>query len=235
VTDAYAEQLDGFSGSYRSASRRASIACVLLGVVAFFALLATVQAGSGLRMVDDLRSGMLIPSEAKEFRDSTALAGLSYLAASLVTSIAFLAWLSRTVDNVPTLRAGRPLVTPQWAIGWWFVPFANLVKPYQIVRDLHDRLATSISSGGGWIILAWWVSWVLGTVVSQIAIRLPVPTTPDPLSTLFSVQALGYGLALLGAILAIVVVLRIQWRADERADSLGVRLARGRRWRQIPR
>lgn len=230
-----AEQLDGFSGRYRSASRRASIACVLLALVALVALLAMIQAGSGLRMVDDLRAGMLIPSEAKDFNDSTALAGLSYLAALSVTAIAFLAWLSRTVDNVPALRSGTPSVTPGWAIGWWFIPFANLVKPYQIVRDIHDRLATSNSSGGGWIVLAWWVSWVLGTAISQIAIRLPVPNTPGPLSTMFSVQAAGYGLALLGAILAIVVVLRIQWRADERADSLGVRLARGRRWRQIPR
>ena len=235
MTDTSAEQLDGFSGRYRSAGRLASITCVLLGVVGLFALLSTIQAGSGLRMVDDLRAGMLLPKEAKEFNDSTALAGLSYLGASVATAIAYLAWLSRTVDNVPTLRAGRPSVTPRWSIGWWFIPFANLVKPYQIVRDIHDRLAIGASSGGGWIVLAWWVSWVLGTVISQIAIRLPVPARPDPLSTMFSFQATGYGLALIGAILAIVVVLRIQWRADERADSLGVRPAGGRRWLRFPR
>jgi hypothetical protein len=235
LTDMSAERLDGFFGRYRSAGRRASITCILLGVVGFFALLSMIQAGSGVRIVDDLRAGVLSPKEARDFQDSTVFAGLEYLGAALATAIAYLAWLSRTVDNVPELRGGRPLVTPRWSIGWWFIPFANLVKPYQIVRDIHDRMATNVSSGGGWIVLAWWVSWVLGAVISQVATWVPAPTSPDPMSTLFSIQELGYGLALLGAILAIVVVLRIQWRADERADSVGVGLAGGRRWRQIPR
>jgi hypothetical protein len=235
VTDTSAERFDGFSGRYRSAGRLASITCILLGVVGFFALLSTIEAGSGLRIVADVRAGILTPEEARDFHDSTAFAGLVYLGSALATAIAYLVWLSRTVDNVPKLRGGTPSVTPRWSIGWWFIPFANLVKPYQIVRDLHDRLAIGASSGGGWIVLAWWVSWVLGSVISQLAIRLPEPTSPDALSTLFSIQATGYALALLGAILGIVVVLRIQWRADERADSFGVRPAGSRRWRQIPR
>ena len=235
VSDTPAERLDGFSGRYRSAGRRASITCLLLGVVAFFALVSMIQAGSGLRVVDDVRAGMLIPKEAKDFHDSTVFAGLEYLGAALATAIAYLAWLSRTVDNVPELRGGRPSVTPRWSIGWWFIPLANLVKPYQIVRDIHDRLAIGAGPGGGWIVLAWWVTSILGNVISQIATRLPDPSSPDALSTLYSIQATGYALALLGAILAIVVVLRIQWRADARADSRGARPAGGPRWRQIPR
>jgi hypothetical protein len=235
VTETSAERLDGFSGRYRSAGRRASITCSLLAVVGFFALLAMIQAGSGVRIVDDLRAGVVTPEVAKYFLDSTVFAGLQYLGAALATAIAYLAWLSRTVDNVPELGGGRPLATPRWSIGWWFIPFANLVKPYQIVRDIHDRMATNVSSGGGWIVLTWWVSWVLGNVISQVTFRLSERINPDALSKLFSIQEFGYGLALLGAIFAIVVVLRIQWRADERADSLGERPAGGRRRRLIPR
>jgi len=29
--------------------------------------------------------------------------------------------------------------TPGWAVGYWFVPFVNLVRPYQIVADLWLR------------------------------------------------------------------------------------------------
>ena len=144
------------------------------------------------------------------------------LGTQVITAIAYLGWLSRTVDNIPALRGGRPLVTPRWSIGWWFIPFANLIKPYQIVRDVHDRMAIGASSSGGWIVLAWWLSWVAGRVIAAIAELVPQPINPeainlDALAKQFSFRGIADSLTLLGALLAIFVVLRIQWRAEARA------------------
>src|SRR5207302_6246087 len=138
---ALAETLKGFSAVYRSAGRRARITCILLGVVGFITLLAMIQDGSGALLVEDARAGMLLPKEANNFDRSTALVVFGSLGAQLLSAISYFAWVSRTVDNVPVLGGGRPSVTPRWSIGWWFVPIANLVKPFQIVRELHDRLA----------------------------------------------------------------------------------------------
>jgi len=216
------DTLKGFSGVYRSAGRRARITAILLGVVGFIALLSTIQDGLGFGLIENARMGLLTAEEANKFDAGTAHLALMTLGAELVTAIAFLAWLSRTVDNIPALRGGRPLVTPRWSIGWWFIPFANLIKPYQIVRDVHDRMAIGASSSGGWIVLAWWLSWVAGRVIAAIAELVPQPINPeainlDALAKQFSFRGIADSLTLLGALLAIVVVLRIQWRAEARA------------------
>ena len=222
LLEAPTESLKGFSGAYRSAGRRARITTILLGIVGFIALLSTIQDGLGFGLIEDARMGLLTAEEANKFDAGTAHLALMTLGAELVTAIAFLAWLSRTVDNIPALRGGRPLVTPRWSIGWWFIPFANLIKPYQIVRDVHDRMAIGASSSGGWIVLAWWLSWVAGRVIAAIAELVPQPINPeainlDALAKQFSFRGIADSLTLLGALLAIVVVLRIQWRAEARA------------------
>ena len=69
--------------------------------------------------------------------------------------------------------------------------------------------------------LAWWLTWLAGSLTSALTGLLPEPTNPDALATLFSVRGIADGLTFLGAILAIFVVLRIQWRAEERAETRG--------------
>jgi len=213
--------MNGFSGRYRSAQTRARVTCILLGLVALITLIWVIQEGSGLRIVDDARNKILYPYEANNYARSTAFVVYLYLGAVSVTAIAFLAWLSRSVENVPALGGGKPLVTPRWSIGWWFVPVANLLKPYQIARDLHDRMGLGESSGGGWIIVSWWVLFVVGNALSLVAAAWAEPKNLDALSALYSIRGTAAGLAFLGTVAAITVVLRIQWRAEQRADALG--------------
>jgi hypothetical protein len=215
--EARTERPQGFSEVYRSAARRARITCILLGIVGFITLLSIIHEGSGLRLIDDARDQILTAKEANNFDRSTAFVAFASLGAQIVTAIAYLAWLSRTVDNVPALGGGRPSVTPRWSIGWWFIPFANLVKPYQIVREVHDRMAIGGTSGGDWIVLAWWLTWIAGSAIFAIARLLPEPTNLEALSTLYTVRGIADALTFLGVILAISVVLRIQWRAEQRA------------------
>jgi lysylphosphatidylglycerol synthetase-like protein (DUF2156 family) len=229
VTATPAQTPPGFSGRYRRAGRLAQITCILLGVIAFWALLSMIHEGSGQTLVDDIRAGISREKDLATFLQSSGGLARIYLGTAGLCAIAFFAWLSRTVDNLPVLAAGTPSVTPRSAIGWWFVPIVNLVKPYQLMRDLHDRVAIGTSTGGGWIVLAWWLAFILGNAVLAGTFLVHTSSTPDALSTLFGVQQIGNALILLGAILGIIVVLRIQWRTEDRADSLGVHRAARRR------
>jgi Cof subfamily protein (haloacid dehalogenase superfamily) len=211
-----------FSSIYRSGHARSRAATIVLGVIAFIALFSVIQDGQGFGVVEDAKMGILFPDEAAAYDTGVAHLYTASLAVSLLAAIAFLAWLSRTIDNTPVLRGGVPSVTPRWSIGWWFVPFANLVKPYQIVREVHDRMATGGTSSGDWIVLAWWIAFLIGRAITLMAQLISKPINPDApdigaMSTLFSLRGIADSLTFVGAILAIAVVLRIQWRAEMRA------------------
>src|SRR4051812_38912574 len=60
---------------------------------------------------------------------------LVQLALFIATVVTFLRWLHRAVRLAGTIDADVG-VTPGWAVGYWFVPFLNLYRPYQVVNHL---------------------------------------------------------------------------------------------------
>jgi hypothetical protein len=42
----------------------------------------------------------------------------------------------RAYRNLPALGAESPRFSSGWAVGAWFVPFLNLVRPKQIMDDI---------------------------------------------------------------------------------------------------
>ncbi len=50
------------------------------------------------------------------------------------TAITFLIWFHRANKNLPSLGQTGLFFTPGWAVGFFFVPFLNLVRPFQAMR-----------------------------------------------------------------------------------------------------
>lgn len=82
----------------------------------------------------------------------------------LVTAIVWLVWQHRAQKNLEGLGATRLRFTPGWAVGWWFVPLANLLKPFQTMRELWKASGDPY----GWQtrttspLLGWWWGLYLG-------------------------------------------------------------------------
>ncbi len=178
--------------------------------------IAIVQDMSGLAMLDAAEAGTLTDAAAIAFDTQFATIGVAQTVAYILAAIAYLAWLSRSVDVTPRLGGGTPSVTPRWAIGWWFIPFANLVKPYLIVADLYRRMAPVAGIGTG-IVLAWWVLWIANNILTNAAGRVWLAAVNlDGLRTGLQMYALSDLVDPICALLAILVVLRIQNWADSR-------------------
>jgi hypothetical protein len=143
------------SPGYRSGRIRArwlEAFFVLMGLACFWVLLIAVQSFAiATRVV-----GGSLPSAAQSTaltataRSATSVFGLCIIA--LV--IAFFAWSSRTVDNVPPLAGGTPRESPRSSVGWWFVPIVDFWKPYPIIREVWDRLSVPARPSGGLIVEA---------------------------------------------------------------------------------
>jgi hypothetical protein len=96
----------------------------------------------------------------------------------LATAIPFLKLLGRLNHNAWWFGAKGMTFTPGWTVGWFFVPFLNLVRPVQAVQEIAkisqpggDKWEWARRSNSGLVGL-WWGLWILSNVLGQIAMRI---------------------------------------------------------------
>jgi hypothetical protein len=156
------------------------------------------------------------------------LVGLGALVVYISLVVAFLLWLHRVSKNVPALGNARSKVeyTPGWAVGWFFIPFANLVMPYKAVREVWDKSDPAIKyeddimftpPGSATLVLGWWIAWVASNVLSNISWRLMGDSTPGTANFVAGVDIIADASGIIAAVLAILVVRDIDRRQSERA------------------
>lgn len=90
-------------------------------------------------------------------------------------SIAWFIWSYRIAVNLRSVPSSGLSTTPGWVVGWWFVPFANLFKPYQVHKELFQASTPDDASLRAPAYLGmWWISFIAGNVISNISFRLGV-------------------------------------------------------------
>jgi hypothetical protein len=100
--------------------------------------------------------------------------GALALMLTVATIPVFGVWIVRAHRNLRALGARGLDVSPGWALGWFFVPFANLWMPYRAMRTLwrasHDAARWQLQRVPWWVTL-WWAAWlarhVLGTSMTM--------------------------------------------------------------------
>lgn len=86
---------------------------------------------------------------------------------SMVVIVLFLVWQAMAAGAV--YERGdifNPPISPGWHVGWWFIPFANLVMPAIAMGQLYR--ASIMGPGRTWdaipfpkVVLRWWLWWLL--------------------------------------------------------------------------
>jgi len=146
---------------------------------------------------------------------------------SQATIVVWLIWQHQATANLWARGHTGLRITPGWAVGWWFVPFANLGMPLVAMRELDrrssaDGVPRKASPLLGW----WWAAWLTSSLVPVIGIFGAVfpkvvewagaidehATTVDftPLTRVVAPWLVATGaLQLAAAVLAFLVVKRI--------------------------
>jgi len=159
------------------------------------------------------------------------LAGGLVLASCVVL---FCVWVHRANRNAHALGARGMEFTPGWAVGWFFVPVANLFKPYQAVREIHqasdpdlDRSDEGATLAWRWSerpapvqLKLWWGTWLVMNVVENAGLRLTF--REDAAS-----RATSSWLGVAGAVAAIPCTLLLIWVIFEIQDRQARRHAGG--------
>src|SRR5262245_4681290 len=167
---------------------------------------------------------------------TAGLGGLVFVA----TVVVWCVWQHHAQANAVVLSGGGLRFTPGWAVGWWFIPIANLWKPFQTVRELWKA-----SHGGGWRTVAtwsllgwWWATWLIGSLNIQLGSNTRIGILFGSSSSIEQVsvaeaisedrwRALWLGFRGVAGVLAIVIVRSLERLAQAAAGAPGGDLGAG--------
>lgn len=88
----------------------------------------------------------------------------------ILLGVTFLRWIYRANKNLHTLSSEPMRFSPGWSIGWYFIPIANLFKPYQAMKEIWTVTHRGALHGGllGW----WWFFWIVSNMLGRMTMRI---------------------------------------------------------------
>lgn len=149
----------------------------------------------------------------------------------VATVVLFLVWMYKAHKNLEFLRPTNLQFTPGWVVGWWFVPFANLVKPFQAMREIWSEsdpevddeptfLSASLHTAPTYMGF-WWAFWIISNIASNVTGNLFDPENMDRVQ-LTGMMFLATGvLSSVAASLAIMVIRDTTNRQEQRFTRIG--------------
>jgi Domain of unknown function (DUF4328) len=209
---------------YRRLSPRARWATNVLAALVVADVLAVLVGAHGRALLD---RPVVTETQLDAFVDRQALVGLVQLGLYMAAIVVFIRWFSLAYRNL------RPLVTELrfgtgWAIGAWFVPILNLVRPKAIANDIWR--ASEPGADESWrqgrapgFLGLWWAVFLLAGVVDRVSSRGYVEAeTVEELSSATGVFMLADGLSVVAGVLAILVVRRLTARQELHARRVAL-------------
>jgi hypothetical protein len=112
---------------------------------------------------------------ANDLRQS--IIGGFHIAAFVVTGIGFLKWIYRANTNSRGFGARNMQYTPGWSVGYYFIPFLNLYRPYQAMKEvwkISKDPADWQNQPSSPLLVWWWALWIISGVLGQISFRMSI-------------------------------------------------------------
>jgi hypothetical protein len=131
-------------------------------------------AAVAVSMVCDLGSTIMRFIE----RTPGGIADLLTFGALVVLIVCFVVvgrWIYLTNANAHAFGTGEMSITPGWAVGWFFVPIANLFKPYEGVKEtwqVSHNQAGLVEQAESPIVRLWWGLWIVNGIAGWVFFQL---------------------------------------------------------------
>jgi Domain of unknown function (DUF4328) len=99
-----------------------------------------------------------------------ALAVVPYLVAFVAAAVVVIIWMFRARKNLDAIPGAHRGMGAGWAIGGWFIPFANLVIPYRVMANVaRESLGHSRTPA---LVGVWWAAWLVSVIGDRIVSRI---------------------------------------------------------------
>lgn len=204
-------------------------AVLVMGLLVIGMLTDIMGVGSGymeLNLYKRIQAGQAVTdAEIDQSDQRQVLIGLLQMGVYFVTVILFLMWFHRAHRNLPSLGAKHLKFSPGWAVGGFFVPFLNLVRPYHVMKEVRAGSDPSTVGGsaswGSALVGLWWTGWIVMGIVSQISFRMSI--NAEQIQSFISANQVTLAadvISIPAAILALLVVRGIDADQQSRHELL---------------
>jgi hypothetical protein len=214
----------------RDNSQRARTAIILFWV--FFATTA-ISIGSTYLEYSLLQRALtqdISINEATANDTRQKLIGVVEILVHVVVIVYFIMWFRRAYYNLHSLGC-YVRYTEGWAAGAWFVPFLNLVRPFQIMKEIWDRTQERAQEGtenprieSSVILGFWWFLWIATNIAANIYTRLVFGGDHDvrDLIALDKTAIIISAIDLINVLLIITIIKKISGFEEKLKDVISI-------------
>ena len=116
-------------------------------------------------------------------------------------------WIKLANQNVRALGAKNLSFTPGWSVGWFFIPVANLFKPFNAVNELwsasHSPENWKADDKNG-AVQKWWGLWIVSNGLIQLSNNLE--KNADSIDKIIQLSYINIGGEILWIILSLSLI-----------------------------
>ena len=128
-----------------------------------------------------------------------------YLASVVVVSL----WIYRAHANLYAAGFDGLEYTPGWSVGWFFVPVANLFKPFQAMRELWNashQQEDAFPSEPDRRLKLWWGMWIAGNALGNLSGKSFLQSGETGLSAGLVVDLAAFAIMIVAAWLLLQII-----------------------------
>ncbi|HEX2195891.1 MAG TPA: DUF4328 domain-containing protein [Actinomycetota bacterium] len=217
-------------GPYKPLLRVSNVVIGALTLNVVFDLAAAIVDFQMLGLLERARDGDVVTFEEAEAHDSRMQAvGMLQLFAVIGAGIPFIFWLRRAYRNLGALGVRRLRIRPGWAVGAWFVPILNAIRPKSIVNDVwrasdpalpRDLAMPPDGAPVAPVINWWWAAFLVSGWFIALGTNDVLDPSLDEVISSVRLFLAADALSVVAGILAIVVVRKVSLRQEQRRAVL---------------
>ena len=164
---------------YKDISSLYNTLILLLKATILISLVAAISSMLEVKLINDMTTGNFDNSTIEDQANINdlrqQLIGIIQFSLFIITGIVFLRWIYFSNSNSRSLGASGMQFTPGWSIGYYFVPFLHIYKPYIAMKEIWK----TSKDPKNWEMIKtpslfpqWWTLWLISAISANLSFRL---------------------------------------------------------------
>tara|TARA_B100001287_G_scaffold275289_1_gene282540 strand:- start:64 stop:1053 length:990 start_codon:yes stop_codon:yes gene_type:complete len=174
-------------GVLKDNEERSKWAIYLIAAILILDIITLVSDYAQHELLQNFKSGILASDSTIDANDNRVMTiAIIQFIAGVISAITFIMWFRRAYFNLHQLTDDLKYKEGM-AAGCWFIPFVNLFRPFEIMREMFTTSLIIVKKHGvrneeqskSNLVGLWWTSWIILALINQVIFRTKENTIDD--------------------------------------------------------